>query len=192
MSGDSSASDARNPPSGDDDLAGKPPGHVFRLRGPWEYRPVAFTKLLADGSIVEILGTLPPPGRQILPADWSTSLGHDFRGRAIFFRRFGKPTGMTRRDRLLLVVSRVDAFGVVAVNNQTLGEIPPGGKLWARDVTPLLQLRNLLAIEVHLPSGDEAGTRLQRTDRAGLAGGLLGEVRLELHALHASVSGSHS
>ena len=58
-----------------------PDMHVIRLRGPWEYEPLAHTFIAADGTRHESTESLPPRGRVHLPADWGTTLGPEFRGR---------------------------------------------------------------------------------------------------------------
>ena len=70
------------------------PAHVIRLRGPWEYCPLARTVMLADGSRRRETDDLPAAGRIIMPADWGATLGADFHGRVSYLRRFGRPTGL--------------------------------------------------------------------------------------------------
>ncbi len=114
-----------------------------------------------------------------MPSDWSASLGAEFRGRVLYRRRFGCPTGLGRQDRVTLVVDAVDAFGSVALNGQQLGDVPPGAGSSSFLITDLLQRRNDLQIEVELPEL-ERGVSLPRPGRDKLPGGLIGEVRLEI------------
>ncbi len=157
-----------------------PADHIIRLRGPWEYRPLARTFLLPGGSSRTENNELPPPGRIAMPSDWSATLGPDFRGRVAYHRRFGRPTGLGAADRVELVVERVDALGSVRLNGETLGEIPAGGQAWRCDVTARLAPRNELIVEVELPQGADRSPPIPRPGRAGLPGGLVGEVRLEI------------
>lgn len=158
------------------------PTHTIRLRGPWEYTPLARTTLLADGSRRVDPGPLPPPGQITMPADWGATLGADFRGRVAYRRRFGRPTGLTSEDRVDLVITRVDAFGSVQLNGLALGEIADGAGAWRCDVTARLAARNELVVEVELPRVAPGGRPLNRADRDALPGGLIGDVRLEIIA----------
>jgi hypothetical protein len=154
--------------------------HVIRLRGPWQVRPLARTVLVAGGSTEETPGPLPPAGRSEVPSDWGDALGRDFRGRVRYLRRFGCPTGLGEQDRVELVVERVDAFGAVWLNSQSLGPIPAGGRAVRFDITARLQPRNELVLQVELPALIAGSPPLARPGREGLPGGLIGEVRLEI------------
>lgn len=158
------------------------PRHVIRLRGPWEYRPLARTVRLADGSSQVESGELPAAGRIEVPSDWGESLGGTFCGRVAYLRRFGRPTGLSAADRVELVITRVDARAGVRLNGQALGEIPAGGAAWRCDITARLAPRNELVIEVELPRVTDRSLPLPRAGREGLPGGLVGQVRLEITA----------
>lgn len=158
------------------------PAHIIRLRGPWEYRPLARTVMLADGSRRHETDELPAPGRIAMPADWGATLGADFRGRVSYSRRFGRPTGLGAADRVELVIDRVDAFGWAALNGEGLGEIAAGGQPWRCDITARLRPRNELVVDVELPQLTADSPSLARPGRDGLPGGLIGEVRLEIFA----------
>jgi hypothetical protein len=163
--------------------------HVIRLRGPWEYCPLARTIMLADGSHRFETNNLPAAGRITMPADWGETLGADFRGRVSYLRRFGRPTGLAAADRVELVVDCADAFGCVALNGQRLGDIAAGGLPWRCDITARLRTRNELVIEVELPHLTADSPSLARSGREGLPGGLIGEVRLEILAATAADGG---
>ena len=154
--------------------------HVIRLRGPWDYRPLARTRLCPDGGTIEVAGPLPPPGQIQMPADWGDSLGADFRGRVRYSRRFGRPTGVQPGQRIDLVVERLDAFGLVLLNGRSLGAVAAGQSGWRADVTHLLAPRNELGVEVELPEEPADSPPLARPGRSGCPGGLIGEVRLEI------------
>jgi len=158
------------------------PVHVIRLRGPWEYRPLARTVMLADGSCRSEVGDLPAAGRIKLPADWGSTLGCDFRGRVAYLRRFGRPTGLGAADRVEIVITRIDAWGSVRLNGRELGEIPVGGHVWRCDITSHMAVRNELLVEVELPRVTGDSPPPVRPGREGLPGGLIGEVRLEIIA----------
>src|ERR1700676_4009933 len=100
-----------------------PQPHVIRLRGPWDYEPLARVFCAADGTRREVTDALPPPGRVRLPADWGPTLGIDFRGRVRYLRRFGLPTNLDSSQRVWLVVEGVDYFGTATLNGTRLGEL---------------------------------------------------------------------
>ena len=165
------------------------PAHVIRLRGPWEYYPLARTAIRADGSCRRETDDLPAAGRIVMPAHWGPTLGADFRGRVSYRRRFGRPTGLDAADRVDLVIDRVDAFGCAALNGQELGEIAAGGHVWRCDITARLRPRNELVVEVELPQLAAGSPSPARPGREDLPGGLVGEVRLEIFAATAVDAG---
>ncbi len=167
----------RTSPSNDDNA---PLPHVIRLRGPWQYEPLARTVLLPDGSTREEAGLLPSSGRHEMPADWGDSLGADFFGRVLYCRRFGKPTGLAGDDRVILVIDGVDAFGRVSLNGVKLGDMHFSDGSGRFDITESLKSRNDLAILVELPRVPPNTPPLPRPGREGLPGGIIGEVRLEI------------
>jgi hypothetical protein len=115
-----------------------------------------------------------------VPADWAADLGLNFFGQVLYTRHFGRPTGLEAEDRVILVFERVDAFGTVALNGLPLGIVPVGGAAADFDVTADLKPRNQLAILVELPLRRRDSAPLNRAGREGLAGGLVGEVRLDI------------
>ncbi len=155
--------------------------HVIRLRGPWQYRPLARTVLLADGTTHEEPGPLPRAGRIHMPCDWGNTLGHDFRGRVIYTRRFHRPTGLERGDSVMLVFDQIDALGRASLNGRPLGEFRWPEMPARFDVTRLLEESNELTVEVELPRAPEGVTPIPRPGTGDQAGGLTGEVRLEIH-----------
>jgi hypothetical protein len=154
--------------------------HVIRLRGPWDYRPVARTLLLRDGSICETPGPLPAAGRIQMPADWGATLGDGFRGRVLYTRRFGRPTGLHAETRVQLVIAHVDVRATVTLNGTELGRIPDGQLNSRWDVTRLLAARNQLCVLVDQPETTAESAPLLRHRPEPHPGGLTGEVRLEI------------
>ena len=154
--------------------------HIIRLRGPWQYEPLERLRLAADGETVADNASLPPPGEAILPADWTRTLGADFRGRVRYRRRFGRPTNLAAGQAVWLVLGGVDLRGEAWLNEQPLGRVD-GYREPARFlVTDRLAERNQLILDVELPPLDFQSEQRLRSDRAGLAGGPIGEVRLEI------------
>jgi len=171
------------PPKSGEVQSGEDCIHIIRLHGPWEYEPLARTRSLPDGSTVTELDELPPGGRIQIPADWTDSLGSDFRGRVRYTRRFGRPTGLETVALVQLVLAQIDAFGTVELNGKPLVQIPCG-KLDTRvDITHQLQPRNELRVEVELPRTEPDSPPLPRPGREDRPGGLIGEVRLEIFEL---------
>jgi hypothetical protein len=157
--------------------------HTIRLRGPWEYEP------LARGSRDD--RELPPGGTMAMPGDWGAVLGAAFRGQVRFTRRFAQPTGLDASSRIWLVIEEVDWQAVVALNGQSLGEVRFSGAPAEADVVPcparfdittLLLPRNELTIDVLLPEVAAGAPPLARPGREGQPGGLIGLVSLEIES----------
>jgi len=162
-----------------------PDTHVIRLRGPWEYEPLARSIVAADGILRETTDDLPPHGRVHLPTDWGSTLGGDFRGRVRYLRRFGIPTNLEPHDQVWLVIEGVDYFGAVSLNVQPIGEVVGYQSAREFDIRHLLADRNLLTLEIALPrfdAGGATGAQADRPGRADLPGGPIGEIRLEIRS----------
>jgi hypothetical protein len=163
--------------------------HIIRLRGPWDYEPLARFVTQADGSTSVTNEKLPPSGVIELPADWAGVLGADFQGRVRFTRRFHRPTGLEATSRVSLVMDDVDWQAEVALNDSVLGavicsqsvESPIAQRCPARfDITTLLSPQNQLSIVITSPTLDAGNYPLPRPGRIGQRGGLIGLVRLEI------------
>jgi hypothetical protein len=136
----------------------------------------------AKSSLATEPGPLPPPGTCDVPSDWAEILGADFHGRVRYRRKFGCPTGLEPGDRVRLVIEQVEAFGAVALNQVMLGDIGSGRTNTGFDVTALLKPRNELCVDVELPRGEPLSPSLSHRDRERQAGGLVGDVCLEIHS----------
>ena len=159
--------------------------HVVRLRGPWEYEPLARSVGVADSSVsASVQQALPPSGRVRMPADWGSALGADFRGCVRYRRRFNRPSGLEPHERVWLVLEGADGWGEVSLGGKPLGRLGGYSLAAGFDVTPLVEDRNELAVDVTLPHRDAAGEQPLRSGRAHLPGGLVGEVRLEIRTSH--------
>jgi len=156
--------------------------HVIRLRGPWDYRPLVRLLRGDAGTLVEDLKSLPPAGRQSMPGDWGEALGRDFRGTVRYTRGFSCPTGLTDRDRLLLVVEAVDLEATIHLDETLLGSLHLGEPPARFDLTGLSDGRHVLTVEVTLPPFAEHEEAQRRPSRADQPGGLIGEVLLEIHS----------
>jgi hypothetical protein len=151
--------------------------HAIRLRGPWE-----FEVLEIAGAVLSSLDEALPSGRATLPCDWSAALGARFRGKVRYRRRFNRPTGLDPHERVWLIVEGVDAFGAVALNGSELGRVRGYALQASFDVTELIAPNNELLLDVELPPEASGGTLSLRPGREALAGGPIGEVRLEIRA----------
>jgi hypothetical protein len=125
-------------------------------------------------------GTLPPSSKTAVPGDWGALLGGDFRGRVRYRRWFHRPAELDPHERAWLVVEGLDPRGTVSLNGSLLGEVRGYALPSAFDVTPLLLLRNELHLEIDFPPDGDPESIAARPGRAGLPGGPLGEVRLEI------------
>jgi hypothetical protein len=168
--------------------------HTIRLRGPWEFVPLARFEATASGGVRQTADDLLGGGTLHLPCDWGDVLGRDFQGIVRFTRRFHRPTGLGAGAHVWLVIEDVDWLATVTLNDQQCGEIvcststerskgPEIQLCPARfDVTAALLPQNTLAIVVTSPQLDVDGAALPRTGREGLSGGLIGLVRLEIES----------
>ena len=143
--------------------------HRIRLRGPWQYEPLLGYRQLAGGQVESQTSDLPPAGRITMPADWSGTLGADFRGQVRYTRRFTCPTGLQPRTRVVLVIESVNHSATVSLDGRSLGEIADANMPWQCDIREFLSERHLLSVDVDMPADGGAG-----------CGGLVGEVRLEI------------
>jgi len=143
--------------------------HVIRLRGPWDFDLLDCTATdKGDPS------ALAKTGRVTVPTNWANDLGAGFLGRVRYRRRFNRPTGLEPHLRVWLVVEGVDAHGSCRLNGHELGPIDGYALPAVYDVTVELQVSNELEIVV------ERNPEETRPGRDRLAGGPIGEVRLEI------------
>lgn len=169
--------------------------HVIRLRGPWDYTPLARFVDGGDAAIpsveplVESAADLPPSGRVRMPCDWAESLGAGFRGRVAFRRRFGRPTGIDDGQRVWLVCEGANARATLVLNGEPLGEVSGPSAPSEFDVTARLHERNELTATVEFPH-PTGGLANCDEGAATLVGGLTGEVRLEIRAAVAEDRGT--
>jgi hypothetical protein len=149
--------------------------HVIRLRGPWTYEPLARAEDDA-ASHEDKPGALPPGGKRDGP-DWTRSLGADFRGRVRFTRAFNCPTNLGPHERVRLACDGADASGTIALNGSVVLKLD-GSVARSCDITEALRPHNTLVAEIDLLS--DAQEQHRPAGRAGLGGGILGDVRLEI------------
>lgn len=100
-----------------------------------------------------------------IPGDWSAALGSDYRGGARFVRRFGLPTNLDPNERVFLVIGAVYESATICLNGTELGRQSRADDECRYEVTSLLQRRNEFVAVV---------------EAADSAGGLMGEVKLEI------------
>ena len=152
--------------------------HAIRLRGPWEF------EVLAGAADVpgQKASAAPASNRVELPCDWQATLGVGFRGKVRYRRRFNRPTGLDPHERVWLVVEGVDAFGAASLNGSQLGEVRGYALPASFDITGQLLPSNELAIDVELPAETSGVASPLRPGRETLAGGPIGEVRLEIRS----------
>src|SRR4051794_14657703 len=130
--------------------------HRIRLRGPWDYEPLAWSP--PEGR------PLPPAGRMNVPCRWADCGLADFSGRVRFRRRFGYPGRIDAHERVWLTFAGAGVRAEVALNGAPLGRHEGDGP-FEFEVTELLRPRNELVVEVEGPAD---------------AAGLWGEVALEV------------
>ena len=110
--------------------------HSIRLRGPWEYEPLA--RVLGDER------PLPSPARVNVPSAWPDA---DFVGRVRLVRRFGAPSNIGDDERVWLRLPPLPEGSVLHLNGKALDV--------ARelDITDHLRQRNELRIELDIDDG---------------------------------------
>ncbi len=139
--------------------------HTIRLRGPWEVQPLVQQRGGEPRS-----EDLPTCIRCQMPADWGGVLGPDFLGTVRYTRTFNCPTNLEAHEHVWLVVEPPRSSGAVRLNGHELGLVRLGESAGRFDITALLKQHNAVEIDVeHLDPGSSAG-------------GLVGEVRLEIEA----------
>ena len=142
--------------------------HTIRLHGPWDAR------VLAVSGEQDKLGQ---ERRVKIPCDWGDWLGVDFCGKVEYRRRFNRPTGLKPKQPVWLVVEQVDSHGDVFLNDQQLGSLTFGqfpDQPFRVEIGESLELSNVLRVDIQVsPDSD-------RSSRDGLAGGLIGSVRIEI------------
>jgi hypothetical protein len=153
--------------------------HIIRLRGPWQLEPLERFVPCGEGRYERATVSLPLSARLTMPADWSTVFGGDFLGRVRYHRVFQSPTGLESGERVFLVVEPPRSRGVVSLSRERLGEVVWGGPAGRFHITDLLEDHNRLEVVVEHPALDES-LRRGDDDVTHFAGGLVGEVRLEI------------
>ena len=146
----------------------KPEIHTIRLHGPWD------AKVLA---VFDQQGKVGQERRVKIPSHWGDWLGVDFCGKVEYRRSFNRPTGLEPDQRVWLVVEQVDFHGDVFLNDQPIGSLTFGenpDRPFRVEVGESLKLSNVLRIEIQVSADSD------RTHRVGLAGGLVGSVRIEI------------
>lgn len=116
-----------------------------------------------------------------MPCDWGASLGAEFRGRVRYERTFHWTAPRADGEELWLVFAGVDAAAQVVLNGEPLGRVEGRSTPYRFEIASRLAAQNRLIVEIEcLPQLTAAEERRLRGDRAGLPGGLFGEVRLEI------------
>ena len=147
--------------------------HRIRLRGPWE------CEILESATLRD--PAAPTRARLAMPCRWQDTVFRGLAGRVRCGRYFGYPGRIDAEERVWLTFAGADASADAWLNGRLLGRQEEADRPFEFEVTPLLQRRNLLTIEVRSPSD---------------TGGLWGEVALEirrsafLRAVQASVAGA--
>jgi hypothetical protein len=134
--------------------------HRIRLRGPWDCEP-----LRRAGATEGAAAPLPAALRMTMPCRWHEGGLSDFAGRVRFTRRFGYPGRIDAGERVWLTFAGVDGSAEVWLNGCPLGRHEGAAGPFEHEVTPLLDTRNRLVVEVEEATG---------------RGGLWGEVALEI------------
>lgn len=109
-------------------------------------------------------------------------------GRAVFCRRFNRPTGLDTWERVLLEVDRMIFSGELSVNGTPIGQLK-SGQLFTADITHLLQPSNELRAEVDCQSAAASpppSASIYIVDPAEPIGSPIGDVRLVIRSANGS------
>jgi beta-mannosidase len=121
------------------------------LSGAWEYQPLAWTTVQADGSITENRENLPPAGTMALPMNWQLRGLESFDGRVRFTRSFAAPA-LASGERAFLIFRGVDYFADVTLNGQRLGSHAGYFQPFEFEITDVLhEGENQLQVDVDCP-----------------------------------------
>lgn len=123
-------------------------------------------------------------GRTQLPSDWEKTLGIEFRGLVRYERKFNPPGNLPSGERLFLIIEGVDARASVAVNGEILGVLQGTARHPEFELPRMPAEPARLMLDVELPAEAGQSTLVDpaemRPGRENLAGGPIGEVRLEV------------
>ena len=103
------------------------------------------------------------PHRIRLRQPWQTERASDS---IRFTRGFNRPTGLDPQESLWLVIESTAASGTASLNNSLLGSVVADRQETSFDITPQLENRNNITIELNLADNEPPP--------------VLGEVRLEV------------
>ena len=154
--------------------------HSIRLRGPWQYTPLATTRWTRACQSEETGTEVPCPGTMNIPCDWSNALGQDFQGKVLFQRHFHKPTGLQDEDNVRIRIEQVNALADVFLNHEAIGTVKAEDGSTFFDIEDKLEHRNLLEIIVDFPLVDDQSGQLVTIQ--DLSGVITGEIQLEILA----------
>jgi hypothetical protein len=123
--------------------------HRIRLRGPWECEPLTWSDERANES-------LPSSRRVTMPCHLSDAGFSGFVGRVRFSRRFGYPGRIDTYERVWLIFEGVPGESAVRLNDRVLGQRNQSAGAFEFDVTPLLEARNELVVDVDVTADQSA------------------------------------
>src|SRR5262249_56159628 len=116
------------------------------------------------------VGVVAPPFRMTMPGRWSDGGLDNFRGLIRCVRRFGYPGRIDEWEHVWLTFAGVEGEATAVLNGQQLGQFAQPAEF---DVTPLMETRNTLAVDVESQDPDR-GLRgedaLEGLDRGCLRG----------------------
>jgi hypothetical protein len=98
----------------------------------------------------------------------------------VYFRRFGRPTGLAPGQRVELRLEHVGVRGVAALNGRVLGPFGVGPHVQF-EVRDLLAPRNELRLEVESPGSHPESPASASTHRGLLPSSVIGLVSLAIH-----------
>jgi len=157
-----------------------PTPHIIRLRAPWQLQALVRYGPVGSGELQEQSADLPPAAKAEVPGDWTQLLGADFFGRVRYSRSFNCPTNLDPNERVWLVCEGVDGTADFTLNGTPIFALAGAERSGSCDITSQLRPQNQLTVDVTLLPAGHAEHKPRAAGRAGLGGGITGEVRLEI------------
>jgi hypothetical protein len=142
--------------------------HKIRICGPWQ-------RLVKSGEVDDTDSRTTVQ----MPASWAIDLGKDFQGQVQYKRFFNRPTSVDCATKILVVFERVVGHATIQLNGDVLGTLDWPKCSDSFEVTGRLANRNELVVEVTSLTRGEV-EELRSAGSEVPAGGLVGEVRLEI------------
>lgn len=124
------------------------------LNGKWEYRPIAHTRICANGDLIESTEGLPKAGIMDIPNNWEIAGIHDFTGKIEFIRYFVVKLDDIQGKLPFLCFEGIDYFAEIYLNEKYIGYHEGYFQPFEFNIKGLLKEQNILKVIVNSPMED--------------------------------------